>query len=327
MNSPFPTYKPSKFKFQIITTGNNETFTLPLTDVAPGHNFIVYWGDNTFNEILAYNAVDKTHNYSVAGTYNITIIGLCAGFQFNNSGDRLKIKNVISWGSVGFRKLDFYGCSNLTSLPNERGMLVNLITASRMFEECSSLTSLPAGIFDGSVGITSFYDAFLKCNKLTSIPVDLFKYNVNITIFEGAFWDCTHLITVPVDIFRHNIAVTSFNSIFYNCYRLETIPADLFRYNTLATNFGYAFTDCNKAKYNINIFYATGDENTRFLNQSVNFEACFVRSSFTGIQGTAPDLWNCNFGTETPTKTNCFAGAGNKISSLNNYGDIPVEWK
>jgi len=58
-----------------------------------------------------------------------------------------------------------------------------------------------------------------------------------------------------------------------------------------------------------------------------NFQACFSRPSFTGTQGEAPELWECDFGSGTPTKTECYAGAGNSLTSLSNYGDIPSDWK
>jgi len=72
------------------------------------------------------------------------------------------------------------------------------------------------------------------------------------------------------------------------------------------------------------MFYDSGESGTRFNGKSVNFQSCFERSTFTGTQGTAPDLWNC---TGTPTKTTCFGGAGNNLTSISNYTDIPVEWK
>jgi hypothetical protein len=74
------------------------------------------------------------------------------------------------------------------------------------------------------------------------------------------------------------------------------------------------------------IFFGSGEEDTRFLNQTVDFTSCFERTSFTGTQGTAPILWDCDFGTGSPTKTDCWTGAGNSLTSLTNYSNIPEEW-
>jgi hypothetical protein len=49
-----------------------------------------------------------------------------------------------------------------------------------------------------------------------------------------------------------------------------------------------------------------------------------LTSSFTGTQGTAPELWNAAYGTGTPTTTDCFQGQS--TASLTNYASIPAPW-
>ena len=46
--------------------------------------------------------------------------------------------------------------------------------------------------------------------------------------------------------------------------------------------------------------------------------------TFTGIQGTAPALWDCSYGTGTPTTTTCFTGQTS--ASVTNYASIPTAW-
>jgi hypothetical protein len=144
-------------------------------------------------------------------------------------------------------------------------------------------------------------------------------------IFSG----CYNLTSIPDDLFRYNTSAWNFSYVFQNCSKITTIPADLFRYNTTSNtpNFSYAFNGCVKAQLHNTIFCAAGEEGTRFLNKTVNFTSCFTRTSFSGIQGIAPDLWNYNFGTGTPTTTTCFSGAGNSLTSLSNYADVPTAWK
>lgn len=84
---------------------------------------------------------------------------------------------------------------------------------------------------------------------------------------------------------------------------------------------------CTAMQQRSDTFYRPGEETTRFLNQSPDFTSCFERASFSGTQGTAPDLWNCSFGTGTPITTGCWAGAGNSAASLTNYASIPAGWK
>lgn len=105
------------------------------------------------------------------------------------------------------------------------------------------------------------------------------------------------LAYIPTDLFRYNTLVSTFGfyQTFLGCTALTTIPTDLFRYNIVSSNFSGTFSGCDSLCIN-NIFYGAGEENSRFLNKAVDFSSCFERFSFTGIQGVAPELWNCDYG-------------------------------
>ena len=409
IKGPFPSQLSGKyFMLEILTTTPNETFTLPLNS-SGSYNFTANWGDGTADSIItAYNDPDITHTFSSAGTHIISMKGICTIWRWDiTAGDRAKVRRILDFTDMGFTILNFCGCVNLTFVSKNMKLLTHLTTAGSMFQSCTSLTSIPEGIFSGSTGITNcnsvfmycpitsisedifkyninvttFYQAFNHCDKLTSIPANLFKYNTKITVlshmlyyctsltsipahlfdtntlvttFETTFAWCTNITSIPADLFKYNTKVTTFSSTFSNigsltsipehlfdtntkvtifnytfssCYYLASIPDNLFRYNILAINFNATFNNCNKLQHKANIFWADGERDTRFLNQSVIFTTCFKRVGFTGLQGTSPDLWNCDFGTGTPTKTSCFAGAGNSTTSLTNYNDIPVDWK
>ena len=352
------------FSFKVAYTGAG-TFTLPINGGGAGyaHSFDVDWGDGTAHStITAYNDADRVHSYAGAGTYTVVLTGTCEWFAFNNTGDKTKITQLLAFsGDMGFKVLNFHGCTSLTTAV-ALGAKASLLNASDMFRDCTALTAIPDHLFDGcsamignsgfngtfrncpkltaipadlfkyQTGLTTnaFYGTFMGCSKLTSIPADLFRYNTGITTnaFNYTFYLCTGLTSIPADLFRYNTEITTggFTSTFDGCTALATIGTDLFRYNTKCLSFNSTFKNCTKLQLNATIFYAVGESGTRFLNQSVSFFYCFFRVSFTGTQGTAPDLWNCNFGTGTPTKTSCFAGAGNSITSLDNYADIPVAW-
>ena len=119
-----------------------------------------------------------------------------------------------------------------------------------------------------------------------------------------------------------------FNQTFYGCTGLTSLPVDLFRYNTLVSTQGFyrTFRGCNKLTLNPWIFYASGEESTRFASPvpAQNFTECFqLTGAFGGSQGTAPALWDCTFN-GAPTTTNCFTG--HSAASVDNYGDIPTAW-
>jgi len=172
------------------------------------------------------------------------------------------------------------------------------------------------------VSTSGFYQTFALCPSLTSIPSGLFDFNTAVSTsgFHSTFYGCTSLTSIPAGLFDNNVNVSTigFYRTFFQCTSLETVPSLLFVNNINVSTSGFegTFQNCTKLQLNRNIFFADGDEGTRFLNRVSNFRDCFNRTSFTGIQGEAPELWDCDFGTETPVTTN--------LTSLSNYGDIPA---
>jgi len=283
--------------------------TLPLVN-AGVFNCTVNWGDGTPDStVTAYNDPDRIHTYTLDGTYDVTITGECPSWAFSLAGDRLKIVAVVNWGDAG----DFGGFGYLTE----------------GFYGCSNLTSLGTGKIQAKAGLVSLYRAFRLC-KFSTIPSGLLDNCVNLSVSSCSetFAENTSLTTVPTDLFRYCTLISSygFRYTFLSCTQLATVPANLFKYNTLCDSFDFCFYGCNKLQFNANIFYANGEQGTRFLNKSVSFLDCFYRTSFTGVQGTAPDLWNCSFGTGQTSPERCFSGAGNSLTSLTDYASIPTYW-
>lgn len=291
----------AQFKFTINTalgTGNN--FQLPLPS-GQTYNFIVYWGDGNFDTITAYNQAETLHSYSSGGTYQITIDGKCGGWSFNNGGDKLKVTNIDQWGNVGFDYLlsGFYGCSNLSLLPNEsikysssiteltsflRGTgfstisdltfkeLTNVTSFANCFQD-SSITSIPSDLFRYNTLVTSFESTFNSCQQLVTINSDVFRYNILVTTFNSTFYFCgnTSFNSLPADLFRYNTSVTTFASTFAFCYYLNSLPTDLFRYNTAVTTFASTFSNCiNISSLPNNLFYY----NSAVTVYNNTFDAC-----------------------------------------------------
>ena len=343
MSSPLPTFfRPveNTFKFQIVTTAPNQTFTLPINGGGPDYvqNFTVNWGDNSSSAITSYDDADRIHTYVDAGTYDIELNGKCEWFAFNYEEDCTKVKKLLSFtGDIGLKVLNFSGCTNLSEIVS-LGNFSLLTTAFFMFGGCTSLTSIPSGLFDGCKEILSFSNAFNGCNKITSIPTDLFKYNTLVTNFNSAFNGCNKITSIPSGLFDNNTLVTNFSYAFYSCNKITSIPTDLFRYNTLVTDFSGAFAGCNKItsiptdlfKYNTlvtNFSYTfvycssltsipSGlfDNNTLVTDFSYIFYYCIL------LDGNAPELWLRD---PEPTGIGCFQDC----TGLDNYADIPANWK
>ena len=118
---------------------------------------------------------------------------------------------------------------------------------------------------------------------------------------KGGFYGCINLTSLGVGCVLASgtgILTDGFTFTFTSCTSLTSIPVDLFRYNTaVSTNgFNQTFYGCMKLQVLSNTFYEPGEEATRFLNQVSDFTSAFSRTSFTGTQGVAPNLWTCDFG-------------------------------
>lgn len=292
------------------------------------------------SDLFSYFTDGSTLNLSYTFSYCSGLTSIPSGLFDNNTN----LTNIQAL---------FDRCTSLPTVPS--GLFdnnVNIITMSNLFYNCTSLSSVPSDLFRYLTGVTSLQQVFAYCTSLPSVPTDIFRYNTNVTNVSGlflysslsattvdmfryntlidsfyqVFYYCSSLTEVSTDLFRYNTSATNMAYMFYQCSSLESVPTDLFKYNINASDFRYSFYQCSDLQLNRNIFFADGEESTRFLNKSVDFSYCLNRTTFTGTQGEAPALWDCSFGTGTPTKTRCYGGSGNSTTSLSNYGDIPSDW-
>jgi len=117
---------------------NDDQIKLPL-DSGGTYNFTVYWGDTTSSTITAWDDADVIHTYSVAGTYDVTIDGICNGFGFA-SGDATKLIDIKQWGGaiqLHNNGHQFKSCINLTYSAIDSPDLSNITDMSEMFSGAS----------------------------------------------------------------------------------------------------------------------------------------------------------------------------------------------
>lgn len=281
------------------------------------------------------------------------------GLKYLNLQYANKLTTLSTSPTMGLSKLEFItcdGCTKLTSIPTNLLLYTSQITSFEYcfrncvllksiptdlfryntnisstgfrgtFKNCQNITSIPEDIFRYGTGATNFEETFYSCYKLTNLSSNLFKYNTLASRFYRTFYQNLALTTLPADLFKYNPEGV-FTDTFYECSNLETLPNYLFRYiiNSNYGNFISTFIGCYKLQMNPWIFYADGEQSTRFLGHTYSFLSFMERSAFNGTQGTAPDLWNCTF--DSVGSTRCFAGDGNNILSLSNYLSIPIGWK
>ena len=226
----------------------------------------------------------------------------------------------------------FYRCTSLRSIPADLLAKLPAVTnLSSCFSGCTALRSVPAGLFDKNTRITSFRRCFADCTALNSIPNKLFDNNTSVTDFTGCF-EGSSMAVIPKGVFDNNKWVESFENCFKDCLPLRAVPTGLFDKNTRATNFRRCFSGCLYLGMNEAIFSATKDYKQRFPNtyKKMDFRECFkgagsayVLPDMMAFTGSAPDLWNYDFGRAGYSSTDCFA---NVSFYLNNYSIIPSAW-
>lgn len=128
-----------------------------------------------------------------------------------------------------------------------------ITTLNYCFYECSSLTSIPAGLFDNNPNVVNFSECFRSCSNLTNIPVGLFDNNTQVTAFNNCFRSCSNLTSIPEGLFDKNTQVTAFNGCFRSCSNLTSMPVGLFDNNTQVALFNDCFYYCSSLIVNVQI--------------------------------------------------------------------------
>lgn len=203
------------FRFTVNTnntsagSSTSTQFKLPL--VSSGTlNAVVNWGDGTSSTITTWNQAEVTHTYATAGVYDIKITGVLRGWRFNNGGDKLKILNIINWGSLIISTGEtFFGCTNLTASALDAPIITST-SLNGCFDSCAN--------FNGFVknwnvsNVTNFGSVF---NGATVFNQDISTWNVSSgTIFYYMFISATS--------FNQNIgswdvsSATNMLAMFYN---------------------------------------------------------------------------------------------------------------
>ena len=124
-------------------SSDDNQIKLPLEE-SGNYNFTVGWDDGTSDQITKWNQTEVTHTYDDPGEYTISITGTIEGWRFNNTGDRLKIIEISSWGSLRLGNSGgyFYGSSNLEQMKTDTPLdLTGTTTLQNAFRDCQNLWS------------------------------------------------------------------------------------------------------------------------------------------------------------------------------------------
>lgn len=182
----------STWRTSNTSTGSSTSNQIKLPLVSSGtYKFIVDWGDGTSNTITIWNQAETTHTYTSAGDYTIKINGVCTGWQFNNTGDRLKILSVETWGRnfrLGTNQGGyFYGCANLRlDFVSDVLNLNGTSSLASAFRFCNVLTTINRSNEWNTSSITDI-SYISQYSPLFNPLISLWNVG-NVTTMQGAFF-------------------------------------------------------------------------------------------------------------------------------------------
>jgi surface protein len=264
------------------------------------------------------------HTYSSGGIYTITIVGSISGIRFNNTGDRLKMLNVISWGALTNlgstsntgQASDFYGCSNLTSTATDSPILVRALAL--LFRGCSSLNG---GISNWNTSqVTSFNQMF---RNATVFNQDIGNWDVgNVTTFDNMFLTAPQFNNGGSDSIKNwnTSKVTNMSQTFTNATAFNQ-PIGSWDTSTV-TGMSGTFNGARDFNQNIGSWNISGVTNfTNFMvsKNSTTFSSANLDAIYNGwsAQSVKPNL-SISFGTAKYTSASS-AGRAILTSAPNNW--------
>ncbi|MGB6150651.1 MAG: BspA family leucine-rich repeat surface protein [Pricia sp.] len=115
--------------------------TIPTNPAYTTYNYTVDWGDGDTDTGVTG---DITHTYASQGTYTVTISGTFPSIYFNDSGDKLKIIEILQWGDIQWRTMEsaFHGCENINFDAIDEPDLSLVTSLKDMFRECTSFNGI-----------------------------------------------------------------------------------------------------------------------------------------------------------------------------------------
>ena len=116
---------------------------------------------------------------------------------------------------------------------------------SRMFNGCSSLTSLDVTNFDTSA-VTNMSEMFHRCRSLTSLDLSSFDTSA-VTDMSAMFSECSALTSIDLSNFDTH-AVTNMNFMFDSCLSLTSLDLSGLDVSGVK-NISYMFRDCRSLAY------------------------------------------------------------------------------
>lgn len=316
-----PKVETDEMKFTVTVEEGNLKFSIPFpTSGNVPANITVQWEQGseviTIKKDEELKSDDKfDYTYNSAGTYQITI-----------TSDAKADEQQIPKFNFGTNRYGNGNCAKLVSLDTPL-LNMNISKLPNCFQSCSSLTTIPEGLFEKNVSATDFSNCFQRCSSLTTIPEGLFKGNMEAKYFSYCFDQCAALTTVPERLFAENEKALDFDYCFRSCRKLEEVQAGLFENNVDARDFSYCFNSCSAlASIPTGLF----DNNTKVMNFSFCFNSCYALASVPeGLfaeNEKATDFTNCFYNCSHLVLNEYIFVTADDTDARNRFVDKPMKF-
>lgn len=163
------------------SSANNEV-TIPTNPAYTTYNYTVDWGDGNTDTGVTGNI---THAYAVPGTYTIAISGIFPSIYFNETGDRNKIIEILSWGDIQWQTMEnaFYSCENINFDAINAPDLSQVTSLKNMFRECASFNGI---LNNWDVNTITDISGMFAQAEIFNRPLDLWN-TINVTDMSWVF--------------------------------------------------------------------------------------------------------------------------------------------
>lgn len=255
LSNPCPSPLINNFTTTWQTTTASESIELPYITTGDGGTYTgtINWGDGN---ITPNNFANRIHTYLTPGTYTVTVIGTCIGWNFNRSNpyiipdsERAKIKSVVYWGQLqtnsptGFIGM-FFNCINLNlNLVSDILNLTGVVSLEVMFNSCFSITTVNNINSWNTSAVTNMRSMFLNCTNFNQA----LSFNTTaVTNMSFMFGNCQFAFNSALTF--NTVAVKNMSYMFTNCLLFN----QSLNFNTSAvTNMSFMFWDAVAFKQNI----------------------------------------------------------------------------
>ena len=142
--TPIPSFTPFITSWKTDNPGSSNSTSITIPTIGTGYNYDIDWNnDGIFDTIGVTGSI--THDYGIAGTYQIAIRGDFPRIYFNNTGDKQKLLAIGQWGDIEWSSMQsaFHGCNNLVYNASDNPDLSNVTNMQNMFAGCT--------IFNGNI--------------------------------------------------------------------------------------------------------------------------------------------------------------------------------